>query len=53
MMGKKLQISIIEDKIELEDVEIQSNDPCKDIWMGVVNCLRDCANQTPRGGIWY
>lgn len=53
MKEKKLQVSKIEDKIDLEDVEIQDSDPCKDKYLGIYDCLRDCANQTPRASEAY
>ncbi|MCU9807306.1 hypothetical protein LEQ06_03410 [Paraclostridium sp. AKS46] len=48
MENKKLQIEKITDKIEIEEVEIQSSDPCKDKWFGVYNCYYDCEGGTPR-----
>ena len=53
MKNEKLTISAIADKLEIQEVEVQS-DPCRyDPNAGVYNCYTDCApidgRPSPRG----
>lgn len=49
---KNAEIKAIKEKIDLADVQVQA-DPCKDKYLGIFDCLRDCAYQTPRGSTAY
>lgn len=46
MDDKKLEIERIEEKIEIDNIELQG-DPChNDPWSGIYDCLRDCSGGT-------
>jgi hypothetical protein len=52
-----LEIKKIEEKVELKDLEVQS-DPCKYFWnkshvAGLYDCLEDCLHKTPKQSVCY
>lgn len=52
-----LHIKKIEEKIELQDVEVQA-DPCKWYYdnkdlISQIDCMTDCINKTPKGTVAY
>ncbi|WP_343095120.1 hypothetical protein [Clostridioides difficile] len=52
-----IHIKKIEEKIELQDVEVQA-DPCKWYYdkhgiISQIDCMVDCAGSTPKGTVAY